>query len=94
MLLAKHGSVLFVAGVLLLFAVSWADEPSPSKEPAPALPVTQEFFETEVWAKVGALECLKCHKLGGDAEDTRFVLVDPKRVAGAEQAQALRQNRE
>lgn len=58
------------------------------------LPVTQDFFENEVWAKVGALECLKCHKLGGDAEDSKFMLVDPKKVAGDELASALKQNRD
>lgn len=94
MLPAKRALFLFVAGVVLLLAVGWADEPPTSKEPAPPQPVTQEFFVDEVWAKVGALECLKCHKLGGDAEDTRFVLVDPKRIPVAEQAQALKQNRE
>ncbi len=63
-------------------------------ESAAPQPVTQEFFENEVWAKVGALECLKCHKLGGDAEDSRFVLVDPKKVAGDELAKATKQNRD
>lgn len=64
-----------------------------SADEAP-LPVTQDFFENEVWAKVGALECLKCHKLGGDAEDSKFVLVDPKKVSGDELASALKQNRD
>ena len=34
-------------------------------------------FESEVWTKVASRSCLKCHKAGGDAEDTRFVLLDP-----------------
>ena len=34
-------------------------------------------FEAELWTKVAARSCLKCHKVGGDAEDTRFVLRDP-----------------
>lgn len=39
-------------------------------------------FADEVWVKVGALERIKCHKQGGDAEDTRFVLRDPDLVKG------------
>ncbi|MGY8642233.1 MAG: DUF1592 domain-containing protein [Verrucomicrobiales bacterium] len=35
-------------------------------------------FEREVWNKVAAKSCLKCHKAGGDAEESRFVLIDPK----------------
>lgn len=42
-------------------------------------------FENEVWAKVGARSCLKCHKAGGDAEESDFVLRDPSReTAGSE----------
>ncbi len=34
-------------------------------------------FEADVWTKVVSRSCLKCHKPGGDAEDTRLVLLDP-----------------
>jgi hypothetical protein len=37
------------------------------------------YFSEEVWPKVGAQSCLKCHKVGGDAEESRFVLQDPAR---------------
>ncbi|MFN0076372.1 MAG: hypothetical protein ACKVY0_07850 [Prosthecobacter sp.] len=37
------------------------------------------YFTEEVWPKVGAHSCLKCHKNGGDAEDSNFVLQDPAR---------------
>src|SRR6185436_9213666 len=30
-----------------------------------------------VWVKVGARSCLECHKPGGDAEDSKFILEDP-----------------
>ena len=50
------------------------------------------FFTDEVWPKVGAQSCLECHKLGGDAEDSRFVLIDPSRSQGPARAEALRQN--
>jgi hypothetical protein len=53
-----------------------------------------DFFAEEVWAKVGALSCLKCHKPGGDADDSEFVLRDPKRSQGPAQAEAMRHNRD
>ncbi len=37
------------------------------------------YFNAEVWPKVGVHSCLKCHKDGGDAKDSKFVLQDPTR---------------
>ncbi len=53
-----------------------------------------DFFVREVWVKVGAQTCLECHKSGGDADDSDFVLLDPSRLQGAAQEKALRHNRE
>ena len=53
-----------------------------------------DFFAAEVWAKVGARDCVKCHKSGGDAEESKLVLRDPTRAEGAAQAEAMRHNRE
>ena len=50
------------------------------------------LFTDEVWAKVGAQSCLKCHKTGGDAEDSKFVLRDPRRSQGQAEADAMRHN--
>jgi hypothetical protein len=49
------------------------------------------YFENEVWAKVGAVKCLTCHRKGGDAEESKFLLLDPRKSASA--SEALRQNR-
>jgi hypothetical protein len=49
-----------------------------------------EFFLQEVWAKVGSRSCLKCHKPGGDAEASQFVLRDPQRTP--DQTEAMRHN--
>jgi hypothetical protein len=57
----------------------------------PACVAGENFFLNEVWMKVGALSCLKCHKPGGDAEDSKFVLQDPSREK--EPGDALRHNR-
>ena len=53
-----------------------------------------DFFADEVWAKVGAQTCLECHRAGGDAEESEFVLQDPRRALGPAQAEAMRHNRE
>lgn len=54
--------------------------------------VVDEFFTDEVWGKVGAQSCLKCHKPGGDAEESKFVLRDPKRSQGQAQTEAIQHN--
>lgn len=53
-----------------------------------------DYFTKEVWAKVGSVWCVNCHKEGGDAEGSRFVLQDPRKVQGHAQDEALRHNRE
>ena len=55
--------------------------------------VVDDYFANEVWAKVAAESCLKCHKAGGDAEDSKLVLLDPARLTGAKRTEALRANR-
>jgi hypothetical protein len=52
------------------------------------------FFVDEVWNKVGLRQCLSCHKKGGDAEESKFLLDDPRKVQGAAQDQAMRHNRD
>ncbi len=55
--------------------------------------VVDDYFVEEVWAKVAAESCLKCHKAGGDAEDSKLVLLDPARLTAAKRTEALRANR-
>ncbi len=52
-----------------------------------------DYFANEVWAKVAAESCLKCHKAGGDAEDSKLVLQDLARLTGAKRTEAMRANR-
>ncbi|NBV20946.1 MAG: hypothetical protein EBS05_02980 [Proteobacteria bacterium] len=54
----------------------------------------EAYFVEEVWAKVAAENCLKCHKAGGDAEDSKLVFRDPSRTQGKERTEAMRFNRE
>jgi hypothetical protein len=55
--------------------------------------VADTYFAEEVWTKVGAQSCLKCHKAGGDAEDSKFVLQDPARDETPGKHVSLIQNR-
>ncbi|HEY3899938.1 MAG TPA: DUF1592 domain-containing protein [Chthoniobacter sp.] len=58
----------------------------------PACIAQSDYFSDEVWTKVAAQACLKCHKTGGDAEDTKLVLEDPTREKTP--GEALRNNRQ
>ncbi len=51
-------------------------------------------FADEVWVKVGAMSCLKCHSTGGDAEDSKFLLRDLTKTEAPALAEAMRQNRD
>jgi hypothetical protein len=51
------------------------------------------YFQDEVWARVGQPKCLICHRKGGDAESSKFVLIDPRKVAGAARDSSMRHNR-
>jgi hypothetical protein len=51
------------------------------------------YFENEVWNKVGAAKCLSCHRKGGDAEESKFLLLDPRKSEGAARDEAMRHNR-
>jgi hypothetical protein len=69
-------------------------EEQPAASPRPCVLAADRFFADEVWAKVGAQKCLTCHKTGGDAEESQFVLLDPERSQGPEKDDVLRHNRE
>ncbi|MFO0826001.1 MAG: hypothetical protein U0792_23260 [Gemmataceae bacterium] len=48
---------------------------SAPKSAAPPLTITED----ELWAKVGQAK-VRRHRKGGDAEDSKFVLLDPRKV--------------
>jgi hypothetical protein len=78
---------------LLAASVALADD-KPPPTPVGCAAVADNDFAGEVWAKVGARKCLTCHKAGGDAADSKFVLIDPTRKQGADRDGAMRQNRD
>jgi hypothetical protein len=64
----------------------------PYTGPACTAPM-DEYFTNEVWLKVGLKTCIECHKAGGDAEDSDFILLDPSKLPPTAQDQTLRHNR-
>lgn len=52
------------------------------------------YFESEVWTKIGARMCLTCHRKGGDADGSKFILVDPRKKEGTARAETIRHNRD
>jgi len=50
-------------------------------------------FDDGVLAKVGVQKCLTCHQKGGDAEESEFILLDPRKSEAAARDAATRHNR-
>src|SRR5437660_4445230 len=65
----------------------------PPRPPMGCTAAVDNYFEDEVWAKVGVQKCLTCHRKGGDAEDSKFLLIDPRKREGTARGEAMRQNR-
>ncbi|HEY1379956.1 MAG TPA: hypothetical protein VGF55_24350, partial [Gemmataceae bacterium] len=91
-LVPRRLAVVLIAAAALAVGVRGDDKP-PYAGPACSVAV-DAFFKDEVWAKVGAPSCLTCHTKGGDAEDSKFLLDDPRKVTGPAQDAALRHNRD
>jgi hypothetical protein len=79
------------AGVLSPASIAGAE--APVRAVAGCAAAVDNYFEDELWAKVVVSKCLTCHRKGGDAEDSRFILIDPRKIAGTARDQAMRQNR-
>lgn len=85
---------LFATVAIPLIACMFANAGEPASwQERPCASAGDRSFEDEVWAKVGAQKCLVCHKVGGDAEKSEFVLRDPEQTLDDKSA-ALRHNRE
>jgi Protein of unknown function (DUF1592) len=93
-LLSACAVVLLVSVCAALTQPGRAEEKAAAYSGAACVAGPDEFFASEVWPKVGARTCLECHKAGGDAEDSDFVLTDPQRSGGVGSDEVLRHNRE
>ena len=85
--------ILALCSLLVHFAGVGGQEQKPYSAP-PINRNLDDYFVKEVWPKVGAALCLQCHKQGGDAEESKLILQDPRKVQGHAQEEALRHNRD
>jgi len=88
--MSKIPRLPFLAATIGLICTAQSAEPTYS---GAACAAADDRFAEEVWGTVAAQSCLKCHKTGGEAEDSEFLLHDPARAQGAERAEVMRSNR-
>lgn len=88
---------LLIAACTLIVVCGWSwfgygEDQSPRPVMACAAAGVNDF-ENEVWTKVGAAKCLTCHRKGGDAGESPFVLTDLNRTALTARVEAMQLNR-
>lgn len=88
---------LLIAACTLIVVCGWSwfgygEDQSPRPVMACAAAGVNDF-ENEVWTKVGAAQCLTCHRKGGDAGESPFVLTDLNRTALTARVEAMQLNR-
>src|SRR5947209_4451196 len=86
-------SVVLVVGALMVLSSHARGQDNKSYSGPASNRNLDDYFVKEVWPKVGAALCLQCHKKGGDAEESKLILQDPRKVQGHAQEEVLRQNR-
>ncbi|MFM7923808.1 MAG: hypothetical protein ACKPJJ_26605, partial [Planctomycetaceae bacterium] len=98
-MVAANSQPAWLRHLLLLTAILLAGLPhSAAAEDNRSCPVSvrstaqEMWFATELWAKVGRLKCLRCHRAGGDAAESSFVLLDPSASLNTPPQDALRHN--
>jgi hypothetical protein len=89
----KRSLVFVVCSMMLVSAKGPREQKSPDNPPACNRNV-DDYFTQEVWAKVGSVMCVNCHRKGGDAETSRLILRDPKKEQGHAQEEVMRHNRD
>ena len=89
-LVLSAGALLAITRVVSLSAVHGDEKPP---QPVVACQTAITDFDDEVWAKVALQKCLTCHQKGGDAEESNFVLLDPRKTEAAAREATMRHNR-
>jgi hypothetical protein len=87
-------SLILVLAVASAFAAPSRGDQTPKRGDAGCAAAVDNFFEDELWAKVAARTCVTCHKAGGDAEESKFLLQDPRKAEGTARDAAMRHNRD
>ena len=87
--------IVAVPALLVLLSNAQAiyadDLPCPATQVKPRI---ERYFEDEVWPKVLEATCLQCHRSGGDAEKSRFILRDIRLSTPRESSEWLCLNRQ
>src|SRR5262245_1330716 len=91
MSLAIRSLTVALCSLMAFSAGARGEDKKPYNGPA-CIRNVDDYFAKEVWAKVGASLCVQCHKQGGDAEESKFLLRDPRKVQGHAKEEALRHN--
>ena len=86
---------LFLMSIAVFTCVARGEDAAPRIAAKPYICAAQPDHELvdEVWSTVASLSCLKCHKIGGDAEESDFVLRDLSRSSVAARVDDLNFNR-
>jgi len=90
---ATRSAMLVLGALVVLSPGARGQDSKPYTGPASNRNL-DDYFVKEVWPKVGAVLCLQCHIKGGDAEESKLILQDPRKVQGHAQEEALRHNRD
>lgn len=85
-------SIRGLACSLLIGALGTIVACADQEQSPPACSAAVAGFENQVWTTIAAEKCLVCHQAGGDAEDSALVLIDPRKLAGADRDDARRKN--
>lgn len=94
MLHTFHRSLRLLAALLGVSCLHAAELPKPAAgHNGPACGADDLYFVDEVWNKVAARSCLKCHQPGGDAEESNLILKDPSKEIDSARPAALAHNR-
>src|SRR5687768_14518820 len=90
---AARSFVCVLGALLVLSSTAYGQDNKPYNGPACNRNL-DDYFAKEVWPKIGAVLCIQCHVKGGDAEESKLILQDPKKVQGHAQEEAMRHNRD
>ncbi|MDA1015401.1 MAG: hypothetical protein O3A00_13235 [Planctomycetota bacterium] len=74
MMADRSTTKVLVICVLVVFTVARPATSAPANPAVQPCCTVDSSFLDDVWAKVGEQTCLKCHRPGGDAADSEFVL--------------------
>ncbi len=90
---ARSFALVLTAGLVYCVATLAEESGKPPQTNSGSARAVDNYFQEEVWAKVGATKCLTCHRKGGDAEESKFILNDPRKVDGSARDAVMKQNR-